>query len=161
MGDAQDTRGLNDPPVSLRRADAFAFQGKADVSPDIHVRIEREQLEYEGDITCRGTIHRDLLAVEPNRARRRQFQSRDHAQRCRLAATGRAKQAEELAVLHREARSLDRMKRTEGFVERFDLDLRHRPYSLTFDTIMNITVPDKVVANDQEYSTREKGCISI
>src|SRR5882757_1432984 len=161
MGDAQDTRSLNDPPVSLRRSDALAFQGKADVPPDVHVRIEREQLEYEGDITCRGAVHRHLLAVEPNRTRRRQFQSRDHAQRCRLAATGRAKQAEELAVLHREARSLDGMKRPEGFVERFDLDLRHLPYSLTFETMMNITVPNRVVVKDQEYSVKKKGCISM
>src|SRR5882672_2220053 len=125
------------------------------------MRVERKQLEHEGDVACRGAVHRHLLAVEPYRSRRRQFQPCDHAQRCRLAATGRAKEAKELAVLHREARSLDRMKRSEGFVERLDLDLRHRPYSLTFETMMNITVPDRVVANDQEYSTRKKGCISI
>src|SRR6185369_6754608 len=73
----------------------------------------------------------------------------------------RAKQAEEPAVLYREARTLDRMKRAEGFVERLDLDLRHRCYSLTFETMMNITVPNSVVAKDQEYSVREKGCISM
>src|SRR5258705_12261193 len=49
----------------------------------------------------------------------------------------------------------------EGLVERFDLDLCHPPYSLTFETMMNITVPNNVVANDQEYSVRENGCISM
>ena len=135
---------------ALRRADALAFQGKADVSPDIHVRIEREQLEHEGDIARRCAVHRHVLAVEPNGAGRRQFQSGNHAQRRRLAAAGRPQQAEELAVLHREAGSLDGMEIAEGFVERFDPDLCHPPYSLTFETMMNITVPNSVVANDQE-----------
>src|SRR3954447_7714191 len=35
------------------------------------------------------------------------------------------------------------------------------PYARTFDTMVNITVPNRVVANDQEYSVRENGCISI
>ena len=46
--------------------------------------------------------------------------------------------------------SLDGMEIPEGFVERFDPDLCHPPYSLTFETMMNITVPNSVVANDQE-----------
>src|SRR5882757_5386744 len=125
------------------------------------MRVERKQLEHEGDVACRGAVHRHLLAVEGNRAGRWQLQPCDHAQRRRLAATGRAKKTEKLAVLHREARRLDRMKRSEGFVERLDLDLCHRPYSLTFETMINITVPNRVVAKDQEYSSRKKGCISM
>jgi hypothetical protein len=49
----------------------------------------------------------------------------------------------------------------EGFVERFDPDLCHPPYSLTFETMVNITVPNSVVSNDQEYSVRKNGCISM
>jgi hypothetical protein len=41
----------------------------------------------------------DLLAVDPDLARGRQFQPRDHPQRRRLAAARRAEQHEELAVL--------------------------------------------------------------
>ena len=134
----------------FRRADALAFQGEADISPDIHVRIEGEQLEHESDIARRCAVHRDVLAIEPDGAGRRQFKPRNHAQRRRLAAAGRTQQTEELAVLHREARSLDGMEIAEGFVERFDPDLCHPPYSLTFETMMNITVPNSVVANDQE-----------
>ena len=35
------------------------------------------------------------------------------------------------------------------------------PYARTFDTMVNITVPNRVVANDQEYSVRKNGCISM
>ena len=156
MRNAQDARRFHHPPVGLRRADALAFQGKADVSPDIHVRIEGEQLEHEGDIAGRCAVHRDVLAIEPDGAGRRQFQPGNHAQRRRLAAARGPQQAEELAVLHREAGSLDGMEIGEGFVERFDPYLCHPPYSLTFETMMNITVPNSVVANDQEYSVSEK-----
>src|SRR5258707_10533332 len=142
--------GSRAPPVGLRRADALAFQGETDVSPDIHVRIEGKELEHESNIAGRCAVHRDVLAVKPNGAGRRQFQSCNHAQRRRLAAAGRTQKAEELAVLHREAGSLDGVEIGEGFVERFDPDLCHPLYSLTFVTMMNITVPNSVVANDQE-----------
>src|ERR1700675_2225320 len=68
MGDTQDTRGLHHPPVALRRSDALAFQRKADVAPDIHVRIERKKLEHEGDIARRGAIHRPVLAGQSDGA---------------------------------------------------------------------------------------------
>src|SRR6266702_8072995 len=161
MGDPQDTRSLHDPSVALGHTDALAFQGKADIAPDVHVRIERKELEHEGDIARRGAVHRHVLAIEPDGACGRQFQPCNHAQRRRLAAAGRSQQAEELSVLHREAGGLHRMKRAEGFVERLDPDLCHRAYSLTFDTMVNITVPNRVVANDQEYSARKNGCISM
>ena len=114
------------------------------------MRIEGEELEHESDIAGRCAVHRHVLAIEPNGAGRRQFQPGNHAQRRRLAAAGGTQQTEELAVLHREAGGLDGMEIPEGFVERFDPDLCHPPYSLTFETMMNITVPNSVVANDQE-----------
>ena len=46
--------------------------------------------------------------------------------------------------------ALTAWKSAEGFVERFDPDLCHPPYSLTFETMVNSTVPNSVVANDQE-----------
>src|SRR6266702_769406 len=161
MRNAQDARRLHHPPVGLGCADALAFQGEADVSPDVHMRVEGKELEHEGDIARRGAVHRDVLAVKPDGAGGRQFKPGNHAERRRLAAAGGAQQAEELAVLHREAGSLDGMEIGEGFVERFDFDLRHPLYSLTFETMMNITVPNSVVANDQEYSVRKNGCISM
>src|SRR5438477_624033 len=114
------------------------------------MRIEGEELEHESDIASRCAVHRDVLAVQPNGAGRRQFQPCNHAERRRLATAGRAQQAEEFAVLHRKAGSLDGMEIGEGLVERFDPDLCHPPYSLTFETMVNITVPNSVVANDQE-----------
>src|SRR6185437_15721059 len=145
MRNAQDTRGLHDSPVGLRRADALAFQRKTDVSPYIYMRIECEELEYESDIAGRGAIHRHILTSEPNGAGRRQFQSCNHAQRCRLAAAGGSQQAEELAVLHREAGSLDCIKRPEGFVEGFDPDLCHRAL-----------LPD-LRDNDKHHRTEQSG----
>src|SRR5207302_10921309 len=105
---------------------------------------------YECDIARRGAVHRDVLAAEPDGTGRRQFKPCNHAERRRLAAAGRTQQAEEFAVLHRKAGSLDGMEIGEGLVERFDPDLCHPPYSLTFETMVNITVPNSVVANDQE-----------
>jgi hypothetical protein len=51
------------------------------------------------------------------RAAGRQLEPGDHAQRRRLAAAGRAEQTEELAVLDREARILDRDEIAEGLVQ--------------------------------------------
>ncbi len=42
VGDTQDPSGLHHAPVALRGSDALAFEGKADIAPDIHMRIERK-----------------------------------------------------------------------------------------------------------------------
>src|SRR3954469_6419341 len=123
--------------------------------------VEGKELEYEGDIARRGAVHRDVLAVKPDGTGRRQFKPCNHAERRCLATARRSEQAEELAIFHREAGSLDSMEIGKRLVERFDLDLCHPPYSLTLETMVNITVPNSVVANDQEYSVSKNGCISM
>ena len=72
--------------------------------PHIHVRIEREHLEDEGDVALAGGLRADFLAVDVDLARGRQFQPGHHPQRRGLAAARGAEQHEELAVLDGEGR---------------------------------------------------------
>ena len=50
MVDAQEPRRLLDALADLGARHALAAQREADVLPHVHVRIEREQLEDEGDV---------------------------------------------------------------------------------------------------------------
>ena len=79
--DAQDARRLLDALRGSRaRAHALAFQRKADVLAHVHVRIEREQLEHEGDVARRRAPQGDVLAVEQDLPGGRQLEPGDHAQ---------------------------------------------------------------------------------
>ena len=84
------------PDFSARHG--LTLQREADVAAHVHVRIQREELEHETDVALRCAFERHVLAVEQDFARRRQFQPGDHAQRGRLAATGRPQQHEEISV---------------------------------------------------------------
>ena len=72
--------------------------GKPMFCAHVHVRVEREQLEHEGDVALARRAGGDVLAVEQDPARGRQFEAGDHAQGRRLAAAGGPEQDEELAV---------------------------------------------------------------
>ena len=84
--DPQQPRGLGDPLAHLAPRHALALERKADVLLDVHMRIEGEQLEDEGNVARRGATERDVLAVEQNAPAGRQLETGDHAQRRRLAA---------------------------------------------------------------------------
>ena len=76
----------HDPPAPISRRHALAFERKADVLLDVHMRIESKQLEYEGDVARRGAAEGDVLAVKQYAPVGRQLETGDHAKRRRLAA---------------------------------------------------------------------------
>ena len=102
MLDAQEPRGFAHPLADLAARHALAFERKADVLLDIHMRIEREQLEDEGDVARRRAAEGDVLPVEQDAAAGGKLETGDHAQRRRLAAAGRAEQGKEGPAFDRE-----------------------------------------------------------
>src|SRR5262245_8717999 len=104
----------------------LAAQGKADVLPHIHMRIERKQLEHESDVALRGTPKGHVLAIEEDLAGSRQLESGDHPERRRLAAAGWAEKAEERAVGNGEARLLHGGEVAEHLAKLLDPYLSHR-----------------------------------
>jgi hypothetical protein len=125
MVDPQQARGLLDPLPDLGPRHALRAQRVGHVAPHVQVRVEREQLEDEGDVALGRAQRRDVRAVEPDRARGRQFQPGDHPQRRGLAAAGRPEQDEELAVLDRQVDPLDRDEVGERLVQALEADLSH------------------------------------
>ena len=126
-----DGRCAGTAPSPRRAADlgarhALALQREADVLADIHVRVEREELEDEGDVARRGAVEGDVVAAEQDAAGGRQFEAGDHAQRRRLAAARRPEHDEELAVGDGEVRVPHGDEIAEGLVEILDPDLGHR-----------------------------------
>ena len=96
--------------LDLSPRHALAFERKADVLAHVHVRVEREELEDEGDVAFGGTLEGDVVAVEADRPRGRQLKPGDHPERRRFATARGAEHDEELAVLDREGRILHRDK---------------------------------------------------
>ena len=126
------------------------FSGKPMFWPHIHMRIEREQLEHEGDVALGGAPERDVLAVEQDPARGRQLEARRScaaSSSCR-SRTGRARQKNapsstvKLEFLHRD-------EIAEGLVQILDADLGHaRLYSGKWLTMTKSSVPARMVTND-------------
>src|SRR5204863_372739 len=126
---------------------ALRQQRKADVLAHIHMRIERKQLEHEGDVALPRPAHGHILAAEQDLAASRQFQTCDHAQCRRLAAARRPEHDEELAILDDEAGVLHGDEIAEGLSQMLDADFGH-DYSGNFETMMNITVPASMVMKE-------------
>ena len=78
--DAQEACGLLHPLPDLGPGHADALEREADVLPHVHVRIEGEELEHEGDVALAGAQEGDVLAAQPDLARGRQLEPGDHAQ---------------------------------------------------------------------------------
>ena len=112
--------------LDLGARHALALQREGDVLAHVHVRVEREELEDEGDVALGGALEGDVLAVEQDRSGGRQLQPGDHPERRRLAAAGRAEHDEELAVRDGEGRILHRDEFGELLSEVLDADLGHR-----------------------------------
>ena len=96
--DPKEARRLLDALANLGLAHALALEREADVLAHVHVRVEGEELEDEGDVAGGGAVEGDVLAAEQDAARGRQLEPGDHAERRRLAAAGRTEQHQELAV---------------------------------------------------------------
>ena len=161
LGDAQGARGLFDLAVDLGPRQALRQQREGDVAAHVHVRVEREHLEHEGDVACRGALVTHVFVTEKDLSRGRQLEARDHAQRGGLAAARRAEQAEELTVAHREARVFHGGEFGEGLVQLLNANLGHEDYSGNLETTMNITVPNSVVTNDHVNNAIAMGCSII
>ena len=127
MIDPEEPRRLFHALARLPPARPLAAQRKADILPHIHMRIEREQLEHEGDVALRGAPERHILAVEEDLAGGRQLEPGNHPERRRLAAAGRPEKAEERALGNGEAQFLHRGEVAEHLAQFFDPDLSHRP----------------------------------
>ena len=113
-------RRLLDALPDFRRRHALALEREADVPLDVHVRIEREELEDEGDVALGGAVEGDVVAAEEDAAGGRQLEPGDHAERRRLAAARRPEHDEELAVGDGEVRVADRDELAEGLVQILD-----------------------------------------
>ncbi len=101
------------------------LQRERDVRAHVHVRVQREQLEHEGDVALRRALHRHVLAPEMDAALRRQLEAGDHAHGRRLAAARGPEQAEELAVAYREARIAHGDELAEALLQVLDSDIGH------------------------------------
>ena len=134
--------------IDLHPRQALRDERKSNVLAHVHVWVQREHLEHEGDVTRRGALETHVFIAEENLPRGRQLQAGDHAQRGRLAAARRAEQAEEVAIVDGEGRVLHRGEFGEGLVQVLNANLGHVGQSGSFETSMNITVPNSVVMNE-------------
>src|ERR1700728_4546233 len=110
MLNAQQPRGLFDPLPNLAPRHPLAFERKADVLLNIHMRIERKQLKYERDVARRRAPKRDIFTVEQYAPAGWKLETSDHAKRRGLSATRRSEQRKEGAGFDREIRILHRRK---------------------------------------------------
>ena len=82
----------------FRSGDPADHQPVADVVADGHVREQRVVLENRVHVPVKRGDARDVLAVEKDAPRGRQFEAGDHAQHGGLARAGRAEHGKEFAI---------------------------------------------------------------
>ena len=68
MIDPQQPGGFLDAPLDLGARVVLALEREADILAHVHVWIEREHLEHEGDVPCRSRQRGDVFAVQQNAA---------------------------------------------------------------------------------------------
>src|SRR5262249_42582229 len=113
------------PSLDLGARQALAFQGECDVAANVHVWIEREELEHDADLAGGAAVPRDVFARHEDATGRRYFQPGNDPQRRGLSAPGWSEHDEERAVRDREARITHRHESTKSLVQMLELDLRH------------------------------------
>ena len=123
--DVQEARDLADALADLGAAGALGGQREGQVLAHVHVRVEREELEHEGNVALGRAQVGHVLAIEQDLAGGRDLQAGDHPQRRGLAAARRAEQHEELAVVHRQVGVVHRDEVAKGLVQVLDADLGH------------------------------------
>ncbi len=99
-------------------------QAELDVLRHRLVRKQRVALEHHAEAAVARLDVVDHAAVDPDLARGRILEARDHAQRRGLAAAGRADEHHELAVLDRDVDVLHGDDRAERLVQVAELDPR-------------------------------------
>ena len=99
VDEADDARRLLDPSPGFRLRHLPHPQREPDVLRNRHVWVERVVLEDHRNVArARRQVVHDALA-DPDLAVRDLLETRDHAQRGRLSAAGRADEHDELAVV--------------------------------------------------------------
>ena len=113
--------------ADLRLGHLAPPQPERDVLGHVEVLEQRVGLEHRVDVALVGRHGGDVLAVEPDRARRRLLEAGDQPQGRRLAAARRPEQREELPLPDLQRHVLDRLEVAEVLADAFQLDreLRH------------------------------------
>ena len=124
VGQPDDLQQFVDPLADLGLVLLAAPRSVRDVVPHRHVREQRVVLEHGVDVALVRWHPRDVDPLEPDRAFGRSLETRDHPQRGRLPAAGRAEQREELARGDGEVRLGDRDVVREALRDVVDLDDR-------------------------------------
>ncbi len=115
--DLEQARDLGDPLVHRFLRLTLGLERKGDIVPGRHVRVEREELEHEGDVALAGVRPGHVAPVEQDRAAGGRFQPGDHAQGGRLAAARRPQQDDELAIVNGQVHRLDGVDLTEFLLD--------------------------------------------
>ena len=124
--DPEQRGGLGDPLLPLRLRHPLRLEREADVRAHGHVRIERVVLEHHRDVAVDGVEIVDDGVTDEDLARGGLLEARDHPQRGRLAAPGRADEDHELAVLDPQAQVVDCDRAVrEALGDAAELDRRH------------------------------------
>jgi len=95
------------PALELVLPDSLPTQAEGDILVDRQVGEEGVVLEDGIDVAPIGGQPGDVLALELDQTGCWLLEAADHAERCRLAATGRSEKAEELAVANLEVDVID------------------------------------------------------
>ena len=124
--DPEQGGGLGDPLLPLRLRHPLRLEREADVRAHGHVRIERVVLEHHRDVAVDGVEIVDDGVADEDLARGGLLEPRDHPQRGRLAAPGRADEDHELTVLDPQAQVVDCDRAVlEALGDAAELDRRH------------------------------------
>ena len=118
---------LGDPLLALRLRHPLRLEREADVGAHRHVRVERVVLEHHRDVAVDRVEVVDDDVADEDLARGGLLEARDHPQRGRLAAPGRADEDHELPVLDAEVEVVDGDRAVrEPLRDAAKLDRRHR-----------------------------------
>jgi hypothetical protein len=115
---------LGDTGLALAPGHALLLEAITDVPGDAHMREERVALEHHVD---RPPVRRhagEVGAAEEDSARARRLEAGEKAHQRGLAAAGRPKQAEELALEDVERHLVDRNRRAEALGHALEADQR-------------------------------------
>ena len=127
-GQLDELEHLGHAALDLGALDALPAQPERDVLEDRQVREQGVVLEDRVHVPLERRKPRHVLALELDQAAGRLLEPADHPERGRLAAAGRAEEAEELAVTDLEVDLVDRHLVAELLddIDETDVDLRHR-----------------------------------
>jgi hypothetical protein len=101
------------------------LQREGDVLGHRHVRIERVGLEHHGQLALGRRLAGDVAAIDVDGAAAGVLQAGDQPQQCRLAATRRADEDDELAILDHQVEPGDDGRRSEGLGDVLERDVSH------------------------------------